>query len=59
MPGVIHCPQPKDFLKAVQWAVQNKDEARSLAAEAREYVLEKRTVEANIEKWRYAVAESK
>ncbi len=56
MPGVMHCKDPKAFLRAVQWTVANKDEARQLAKKAREYVLAERTVEANIDRWREAVA---
>lgn len=55
VPGIVHCPDAKAFLRAVQWAVVNKDEVRQLAREARDYVLAERTVEANIDLWREAV----
>lgn len=56
VPGIMHCPTPKAFLSAVQWAVANQHEIKDLAREARAYVLDERTVEANIDKWEAAVA---
>ncbi len=56
IPGIIHCPDAKAFLRAVQWAVANKDEVRQLAREARDYVSAERSVEANIDRWREAIA---
>lgn len=44
------------FYKTVRHLVQNRDEARKMAADSRAYVLEKRTVQANITKWAEAIA---
>jgi hypothetical protein len=44
------------FYKQIRRLVQNRDEARELAAAAREYVLAERTIGANIDKWKEAVA---
>ena len=55
VPGIIHCPDSKAFLGAVKWCVENKDEVRDLAREARGYVLDERTVEANISTWKDAI----
>jgi hypothetical protein len=48
----------KEFLRHVQWMVQNRDEARNLAKEWRAHILEKRTVEGNISDWRKAIGEN-
>lgn len=47
----------KGFLRAIQHLVSNREEARQLASEAREYVLRERTTEAQIGLWREAVEE--
>jgi hypothetical protein len=44
------------FLRLVKWCVANRDEARALAHEAREYVLRERTIERSISCWREACA---
>lgn len=44
------------FYKAVKHFVRRPDEARQMAAEARKYVLERRTIQANIGKWQEAIA---
>lgn len=44
----------KDFLHQVKYLVAHQDEARQIAAEARDYVLKERTVQGNI--WRYEEA---
>lgn len=52
----LKATDPAGFLKHIRHLVQNRDEARALGAAARDYVLEKRTVQANIDKWAEAVA---
>lgn len=47
----------KDFLHIVKHLVANRDEVRQLAAAARAYVLGERTTQAQIHKWREAVAD--
>lgn len=46
---------PKEFLRHVQWAVKNQDEAREMGRAAREHVLKERTVEKNIWRWQEAI----
>lgn len=45
----------KGFLHAIQHLVRNREEARQLAAEAREYTLRERTIQTQIEAWREAI----
>jgi glycosyltransferase involved in cell wall biosynthesis len=47
----------KDFLNHVKHLVANRDEVKKLASAAREYVLEKRTTQAQIHLWRDALVE--
>jgi hypothetical protein len=46
---------PKDYLKAVKYLAAHRDEARDMAAKAREYVLAERAFPAAVEPWREAV----
>ena len=53
-----NCLKAKDaggFFKQVKHLVANRDEARQLAAAAKEHVLRERTTEAQIGLWREAV----
>jgi glycosyltransferase involved in cell wall biosynthesis len=53
-----HCRKAstrKGFRRVLQDLIQNPDETKRLAREARSYVLKERTVERNIDKWREAV----
>lgn len=43
------------FREQVKWAVKNPDAARDMMLEQREYVLEERTVQANLWRWQEAV----
>lgn len=45
----------KEFLKAVKWAVANRDGVRELAAQAKAYVTSERTIEQSIDTWKEAV----
>lgn len=45
----------KDFYHHVKWAVRNQDEARALAAEAKQLVLKERTIQANAWRWQEAI----
>jgi hypothetical protein len=47
---------PADWLRRIRWLVQNRDEARALGMAAREYVLERRTIQANVNLWAEAIA---
>lgn len=46
----------KDFLKQVRWAVRNQDGVREIAARAKTRILEERTIQSEIGRWRAAVA---
>lgn len=50
--------EPREFLSRVRWLVQNRDDARRLAADARAHVLKERTMETNIWRWHEALASS-
>jgi hypothetical protein len=56
MPHVQRCKTPKDWLRAVQWTVANRDEVREQGREVREWTLEHRTIQQNIGEWELAVA---
>jgi hypothetical protein len=43
-------------MRAIKWALKNRDEVSALAQQAREYVLAERTFKTEIERWREAVA---
>jgi hypothetical protein len=45
----------KEYVDHVRWCVRNQDEARAMGAAARELVLNTRTIQAEIGKWREAV----
>lgn len=45
----------KEFLHKVKWCVQHRDEVKQLAADAKKYVLEERTMEHNIWRWHEAI----
>jgi hypothetical protein len=45
----------KEYADHVRWCVRNQDEARAMGREARELVLNTRTITAEIPKWREAV----
>lgn len=45
------------FFKAARWCVQHRDEVRSIANQAKDYVLAERTIQDNIWRWREAVAQ--
>lgn len=47
---------PAGFLDAVRHLVRNRDEARQMAAAAREYVLANRTTQAQLGTWQEAIA---
>ena len=51
----LMCKTAKDFFHAVKWAVANQDEARAIAAEARELVFKERTIQANAWRWHAAL----
>jgi glycosyltransferase involved in cell wall biosynthesis len=54
-----NCLKAKDakgFRKALQHLIQNPDEAKQLAAAAREYVLRERKIEDEIHAWEEAIA---
>lgn len=46
---------PKEFLKAVRYLVQHRDEVRDMAAKAKEYVLRERSYPDAVEPWREAI----
>jgi O-antigen biosynthesis protein len=46
----------KDFRRHIKWCVQNRDEVKRLAAEAKAYVLAERRIEQHISKWEEAVS---
>lgn len=46
----------KEFLKVVKHLVRHPAEVYELMCEARKYVLEERTIQGNIDKWRKAIA---
>jgi hypothetical protein len=46
---------PADFLRCIQYLVQSRDVIKQLAAAGRDYVLTKRTTEAQIHLWREAI----
>jgi hypothetical protein len=50
------CHTPDDWMRAIKWALKNRDEVSALAQQAREYVLAERTFKTEIERWREAVA---
>lgn len=52
----LKATDPAGFLSAIRYLVQNRDEARAMGAAAREYVLERRTMKANVHLWDQAVA---
>jgi len=56
MPHVHYCKTPKDFLRSVQWAYANQDEVREQALECREWTLENRSMEQNVDQWKVALA---
>ncbi len=56
MPHLQRCKTPKDWLRAIQWAVANQDEVREQAQKCREWTLANRTVEQNIGEWKLALA---
>lgn len=56
MPHVRYCKTPKDWLRAIQWACANRDQVKEQALECREWTLQNRTVEQNIDQWKLAVA---
>lgn len=45
----------KGFLRAIQQLVSNRDETKQLAAAARAYVLEQRTIQAQLHLWQEAI----
>lgn len=45
----------KEFLKAVKWAVANRDGVKEYAAKAKQYVVAERTIEKSIDTWKEAV----
>jgi hypothetical protein len=45
----------KEYVDHVRWCVRNQDEAREMGQQARELVLNTRTIQAEIGKWREAV----
>lgn len=47
---------PDEWMQQIKWAVANRDEVRSRAQQAREFVLEHRTFRTEIERWRQAIA---
>ena len=49
------CHTPDDWMRAIKWAVQNRDEVRQKAQRARDYVLRERTFATEIERWREAI----
>lgn len=49
------CTTPSHWVDAIKWCVENQDEVRARATQAREYVLRERTFKTEIEKWRAAV----
>jgi hypothetical protein len=51
----VKAADAKGFLKAIQHLVRHRDEARQLAAAAREYVLSERTTAAQIDHWQAAL----
>ena len=53
--GCLKARDAKGFLHAIKRLVQNRDEVKDLAADARDYVLKERTIMANIHKWEEAV----
>jgi len=48
---------PAEFYKTVRWCVQNRDEVKRLAREAKEYVLKNRTIQQAIWRWEEAINE--
>jgi hypothetical protein len=50
------CHTPDDWMRAIKWALKNRDAVSALAQQAREYVLAERTFKTEIERWREAVA---
>lgn len=52
----LSCESGKDWEKALRWCRNNLDEVRGMAAAAREYVLEERTIAGSVDRWREAVA---
>lgn len=49
------CHTPGDWLKAIKWAVANRDEVRWRAEQARDYVLRERTIQGETSKWKEAL----
>lgn len=50
------CHTPKDWERAIKWAVKNQDVVRIKAERARRYVLRERTIATEVEKWRQAIS---
>lgn len=46
----------KEFLKAAQWCVKHRDELKTIAAQAKDYVLAERTTDQNVWHWQEAIA---
>ena len=45
----------KEFFHKVKWCVEHRDEVKQLAADAKAYVLEERTMQHNIWRWQEAI----
>lgn len=53
--GCLKAKTSKDFLRAVQRCVQNRDEVKELAKQAKEYVLRDRDISKNVHHWQEAL----
>jgi hypothetical protein len=47
-----------DWMTQIKWALQNRDEVRARALEARSFVLAERTFRTEIDRWRAAISDS-
>lgn len=54
--GIVPTPRHKDeWTESIRWAVQNHDEVAAFAQQAKDYVMEERTIQSSIHLWREAV----
>lgn len=54
-PPALVADTEDDWMAHVQWAVKNQDEVKQLASRARDYVLNERTIQGNIWRWKEAL----